>query len=1116
MGVTYVSAADRDSGRLALTRRQVGDRHLVMGLTSMVAVIAIGLACVGRLQTASPASNAARVQNASASVVPLNAPVSPAALEGVLRAAFESAADRRLAADSLAAFVDASREAGGDLRYVGELARARVSAQAIERTTEAGSYRERLAAARADAASRGRPAPENVPALTAADLALVKPSLTVRTRREFVQSAALWGIVYFAAFWALAAMWTRRGIQSDARLLAAVHFLTAVGFVLLVTRPDPLRDTILFARFSQSVVVAVVTLGVVSMLDFRKASFLALSYVPLGAALLLCVLLIVFGDGPGAGGVKVNLGPVQPIEAIRLLLALFLAGYFARRWELLRQLNAASVGRYALPRWLALPRVQDVLPLVVGVMAALAFFFVQKDLGPALLLACVFLAMYTVARNRAGMALMGLALLVAGFAAGYALDISTTLSARVDMWRAPWDNYVRGGDQIAQSAWALATGGFTGTGLGLGDTRYLPAGHTDLALAAVGEELGFVGLAALAAVYCLIAARGFRIALAAPNDYGSFLAIAVTLFLIVPVLVMAAGLLGVIPLTGVVTPFLSYGGSAMVANFAGIGILVAIGRHSAGLPATVPFRAPVRHLGTALGVMAAVLLVALLNVQTLSADDTVVRPHLGVQADGVRRFQYNPRVLDVLAGIPRGTIFDRSGIPIATSDRELAARLRSGTTPFALLADHTCEAPIVRCYPLGGSAAHLLGDLRTRKHWSASNTSYVERDFENRLRGFDDHATVVETTDVAGDSSHALRRDFGELTPLLRHRYQPNHQAVKAFVSRTRDVTLTIDARLQARLATILAAHAAKSSRRQAAAIAMDPDTGDVLAVASYPFPSLDVRGTGTSEAEAAWLDRARYGLYPPGSTFKLVTAAAALRQRGNAQETAFVCRLLPDGRSGARIPGWRPIRDDVLDTHAHGRIQMQQGLVHSCNAYFGQLAAQIGPEALLDTAARVGISVAPSNSIERLRASLPEAGYGQGDVVATPLRMARVVGAIASGGVLREPRLDADAGPPPAGTALLSPASASLLASYLRQAVTGGTGRSLRGHAVPIAGKTGTAEVNGARSHSWFVGFAPYGAAKKRIAFAIIVENAGYGGLAAAPVAGELVTAAQELGLIR
>ena len=131
-----------------------------------------------------------------------------------------------------------------------------------------------------------------------------------------------------------------------------------------------------------------------------------------------------------------------------------------------------------------------------------------------------------------------------GFYIGYRLNISETLTDRVRMWQSPWDNTVRGGAQVAQAIWALATGGSFGTGLGLGDTRYLPAGHTDLVLAALGEELGIAGLLSIAALYALIAWRGFRIGLAATTDYGFFLATAVTLFLVLPVLVMGAGVLG--------------------------------------------------------------------------------------------------------------------------------------------------------------------------------------------------------------------------------------------------------------------------------------------------------------------------------------------------------------------------------------------------------------------------------------------------------------------------------------------------------------------------------------------------------------------------------------------
>jgi cell division protein FtsI/penicillin-binding protein 2 len=136
--------------------------------------------------------------------------------------------------------------------------------------------------------------------------------------------------------------------------------------------------------------------------------------------------------------------------------------------------------------------------------------------------------------------------------------------------------------------------------------------------------------------------------------------------------------------------------------------------------------------------------------------------------------------------------------------------------------------------------------------------------------------------------------------------------------------------------------------------------------------------------------------------------------------------------------------------------------------------------------------------------------------VVATPLRMARAAAAVASHGVLRETRWERRESGSSATEQFLDADGARLLASYMRDVVLSGTGRSLRSSRWPIAGKTGTAELSSKPSHSWFVGFAPFGPATRRIAFAVLVENAGYGGGSAAPAAGELVDAAALAGLMK
>jgi membrane carboxypeptidase/penicillin-binding protein len=516
-----------------------------------------------------------------------------------------------------------------------------------------------------------------------------------------------------------------------------------------------------------------------------------------------------------------------------------------------------------------------------------------------------------------------------------------------------------------------------------------------------------------------------------------------------------------------------------------------------------------------LAVAAVVLLALVLDIQVVRADSFVVRPHLGLQGDGGRRYAYNPRVLDVARQMVRGSVFDRRGLPLATGDPAVVERSRAAYAKLGVSLAEVCPSAAERCYPLGGRAFHLLGDARTRANWSAGNSSYIERDDEAALRGFDDRAEVVATTDAAGRSMSTIRRDYRDLLPLVRHRYEPDHPDVAALRQRTHDIRLTIDAALQIRVAAIVEAHA-KNTTGRAAAVVLDPDSGAVLASVSYPWPSAAVDGRADEGESDALLDRARYGLYPPGSTFKLVTAAAALSRDSSLASTTFSCVRLPDGRSGAKLPGWtRPVRDDVLDSHPHGSIDLHEAVIHSCNAYFAQLAVKLGPQPLIECAGRLGIALTPSAApTVRVRDTLPQVGYGQADVRATPLRMARLAAGIAASGVIQDARWKQNT--VPAGHPFLPAPAARMLAADMRAVVTRGTGSSLRNHPWRIAGKTGTAEVDGAASHGWFVGFAPYGAATQRIAFAIVLEHAGYGGRTAAPVAGEIVTAAGELGLMR
>ena len=1114
MAVTLTTASQRDAVQERSRRFVLLTSDLGLAATSVVTIVLLAAAYAGSVRADRLAGPAASL------VVNLNTVSDVSALERVFEPVLSAAGDRRLAATELLGYLVQGDGQRRTVANVGAIARVRITGQMIERTRLALTYRERLQDERARAKAAGREPPDSVSLVTAAQLTEVKPFLVVRDRSDMRASLILWAVLYVVAFHAVAVVWRVRGVRGDRMLLAAAHVLTALGFAAMISRPDALRDTLLFVRYAQGVIAGLVVAAGVSLINLRTSAVRHLSYLPLiGAFILSLLLLSPLGSGPGESSAKVNLGPVQPIEAIRILLALFLAGYFSRNWELLRAVRGERLGSLSLPSWVNLPSARYVLPVLLGVAAALVLFFGQRDLGPALMLAVIFLAAYGVTRGRVGLMFCGAALLAAGFYVGYRLGISSTLVDRMRMWHGPWDNIARGGDQIAQALWSMSSGGLFGAGLGLGDTRFLPAGHTDLVLASVAEELGFVGLLLVAGVYAAIVVRALSIALKASTDFGFFLATILALSLAVPALLMAGGTFGVVPLTGVVTPFLSFGGSAMVANFAALGLLAAIRSDTSPRADLDLFRAPIRWLGSALGVAAIALLVVAGRVQVADADEFLVKPHLGLQADGVRRYQYNPRMLDLARRIPRGTIADRNGLALATDDR---ARLKAAAASYSHLGvalDSACADERARCYPLGGITFHVLGDAASRANWSASNTSFVERDGEARLRGFDDRPTLIPIVESDGTRNTALRRDYTGLAPFFRHRFDADHPATKAAMDPTRELRLTLDARLQARTGAILADYARRSASGHAAAVVIDAATGDLLASVSYPWPSPgEIRRTPMrGEAQAAgFLDRARYGQYPPGSTFKLITAAASLRRDAASTAQRFTCSRLPDDRVGARVPGYtRPVRDDVKDRHPHGSIGLHRALVVSCNAYFAQLAARLGPRALLDAAAVAEISLTRNDSLTRLRETLPQAGYGQGDVVASPLRMASVVAAIASDGKLRDVRIELDARAP-AARQLLTRDAARTLASYMRDVVLEGTGRSLQNAPVAIAGKTGTAEVDRAASHSWFVGFAPFGQATRRVAVAVILENAGYGGAGAAPAAGEILAAAAALGLAR
>jgi cell division protein FtsW (lipid II flippase) len=1146
MRMTHSTAADRAA--TAKTRRPRARQQELLGLLGATAATLVGLWLVSSART--PALEEAGRGLATGQMANLNAVDRSEQLLPRLEPVVVDPGERRFVADRIAAWLstpDGSGNARRTVQGVGALGTLWVTEKDLPAKQRMPSFRDRLNERREQLSQIPNAPVVRVPLLTAAQMNAARKVLVVRPPGDYQRSLIWAGGLLILGFYAAHAWLSVRRSGGDQWLLPVVHLLSGIGLVMMVSLRDPVRDPMLFFRFAQGAAAGCLVLAAVSTVDFQRSSIRRLSYVPLLGAIVLSLLLIAFGSGPGTSDAKVNLMGVQPVEAIRVLVVLFLAGYFANRWEILRALKEPRMAAARLG--FDIPRLDYLLPVVIGMALVLLFFFLQKDLGPALVLACVFLSLYGVARGRTTMVALGLLVLVGGFAVGYLAGYPTTVVQRVQMWWAPWDNIVRGGDQIAHAMWALATGARLGTGIGLGDPRNIPAGHTDLILPAVGEELGLVGLLVVFSLQAVLAYRAVRIALRAPGDYTLFLSLGLTLGIVLQLLLISAGVLALAPLTGVTTPFLSYGRSSMIANCFAIGVLLSVSHGSEGETDKEEFARPIWWLGAALAAGLVVVVGRVVWLQTWAADRTVAATALSMQADGVRRFEYNPRLIAAAQQIARGTVTDRNGIPLATSRVADLQAHAAELTELGISPTDVCPAAASRCYPFGGLIYHLLGDWRSQVNWAAPNTSFVERDADSRLRGYDDHARVVEVADPqTGRKTKVIRRDLIELVPLLRHRNNPQHEAVRRILDRPRDVRLALDVRLQLKVAAALRAGVTKAGQREGAAVVLSQD-GDLLASVSYPWPTVlpaagvkpyasdaasDVtRDTTREDPDPRMLDRARYGVYPPGSSFKLVTAAAALRKDASLADQSFTCERLPGGRVGKQLPGWsKPIRDDEADKSPHGRLAMERALVVSCNAYFAQLGLQIGAPALQETAALLEISLGQPESTKQVRDTLPFAAYGQGQVLATPFKMARVAATMAGDGAMPQGRwiIDETNRRTDAPRPVLTPAQARGLAATMRRVVTEGTGRSLKDVVPAIAGKTGTAEVQDALSHAWFVGFAPYGptaapavnekgdATRRvgRIAFAVLVEHGGYGGSAAAPIAGQIVTSARDLKLIQ
>jgi cell division protein FtsW (lipid II flippase) len=390
-------------------------------------------------------------------------------------------------------------------------------------------------------------------------------------RQQVVEWQTLTGAALFAAGLVAATLWQRWRLPfADPLLLPIAAALAAIG-QLMTSRLEPA----LGPRQGTWVLIGLGAMTLVSLLPSIEW-LRRYRYTWAALALVLQILTLLFGQDPNGSGAALWFSvagvSVQPTEVVKLLLVMFLAAYLEEYRELLA-FAGRRFGRVYLP---PLPYLA---PILIMAGAALILFWRQRDLGPALLFSAVLIAMLYVASGRVSYVVLGTSLLILGGA--LASRLFSHVNTRVVIWLDPWSNRETLGYQLVQALYALSSGGILGAGLDQGSPLYIPAVHTDFVIAAIGEELGLVGTLAVINLFVLLIVRGFLIALSARSGFSMLLAAGLVSVLGLQALIILAGALQLIPLTGITLPFVSYGGSSVVANFLIVGLLLRISHDNA-------------------------------------------------------------------------------------------------------------------------------------------------------------------------------------------------------------------------------------------------------------------------------------------------------------------------------------------------------------------------------------------------------------------------------------------------------------------------------------------------------------------------------------------------------
>lgn len=984
-------------------------------------------------------------------------------------------------------------------------------------------------------------------ATAAAHAAETRPGVPLREVSDLLD-ATWWSLMAWlggllALLGAQALAFRRRGLHLPTPLLVpALAALSGLGLVLQLGYGDPLHVSSWDApRHGLGVLLgglagAALLLVPTPVERWPRATGAVL--VCAAAALLLALRLEPFAHPVRGQYINLDVGglTVQPLELVKVLFALWLGLYLAPR-ALTLQRQRVRWGPLLLPRW-------DQLFGAVLLLALLTAGVVWvRDLGALLVLGPLFVFLFHLATASRAWLVLGFGVLAT--LTGWAARSPGWLGLapeRLHMWLDPWTNGLPRGTHLAEGWWTMAVGGLWGQGTGGLEIGGLAEGHTDMALATLVGERGVVGAWLYLALLGLLVLQGLHLAWHARSPARAAVVAALSALLLAQWLANFGGLVGWIPFTGVVAPFLTRGMSAVATHTLVVALLLKLAEDGALRASSEEQRVlggGLRDLALAAVALLALGGLRLLHLGVLSAEANLARPALTVGADGLPRLAWSPAVTALRDTLPRGRLLDVGGRPLRDTLPDGSPRWAPGVGTLA--------GPVHGA--TGGWMLERVHDDRLRGYGSLPPlTAWIPEDDRGRV------GTVAwhEGPPTAGQQASPPpglrvlpRPDLREVVWMARLRPLRRQQAVADWAAATpRDLGLSLDARLQAAVAAVLDAHAAHGLAASVAVV--DVDTGRTLA--RVQRPDVDFNDPGWREhlsdprfmaLYGPWLDRtgSAGGIRQAGSVAKLYSALA--RARAGFQPDGgphYACTWFGH-RTGVQLPGWTlPIRDHRAGPL--GPFDLAAALQDSRNCWFAQDAVALGPQAFRDLVdqgvqvgrARRGADLAVGEPGSR---QLGSTGFGQGPMAFHVEQAAWLTAAVASGGRYRTCPVEADQ---PCTEVDLLPDDGALepVLTGLRRVMTHGTGRHLP--SVPgwrLYGKSGTAtevvlpdeaswlpDPRHPEDHAWFLLLAePEGnteaapVAPGRVAIAVLVFRGGSGAGVAGPIAVEV---AREVAALR